>query len=189
MDSVQAHYVHVMLKQYYVLTTCIATDKLFTKPMVDILLKRKSEFVHVFSECFAVLQSCYPITSKWLKHFKRSALLEDKITKILKNQNAAINIQYHYNADNTVVNATDARIMDMYNALTNYFQPIKAELLHQIASFIDSDELDLFNPDPGCITSDLIDLLNFLETIFTFTLTNDVTKHFGLPVFFTCNSL
>ena len=179
MDSVQAHYVHVMLKQYYVLTTCIATDTQFTKPMVDIVLKRKSEFVHVFSECFAMLQSCYPITEQ----------LEDKITKILKRQNAAINIQFYYNFNNKVAHATDARINDMYNALTNYFQPIKAELLHQIASFIDFDELDLFKPHQACFTSHLILLLNFLETIFTFTLTNDVAKHFGLPVLFPCNSL
>ena len=177
MDSVQAHYVHVMLKQYYVLTTCIATDNLFTKPMVDILLKRKSEFVHVFSECVAMLQSGYPNTE----------MLEDKIRKILKKQTAAINIQFHYNGNNKIVHLTDARISDMYYALTNYFQPIKAELLHQVASFV--DELDLFKPDLACFTSDLILLLNFLETIFTFTLTNDVTKHFGLPVLFTCNSL
>jgi hypothetical protein len=167
MDSMQAHYIHVMLKQYYVLTTCVAADNP-NPEILNVLSKRKSAIVHVFSECIAALISIYDNTT----------VLKETISTILKNQNAAIKIDFYHNPT-----VPDVRALELYNALTNYFQPIKAELLYQISSFID---VDIFQPMPLGFTTNAIFLLNFLETIFTCTLTNDVM---GLPVLLPCNSL
>jgi hypothetical protein len=179
MDSVEAHYALVMLQQYYVFTTCILTDVQLFKQCDDlssIISQSKYKFVHVFSECIATLLSVRDDLTQ----------LKDNITNILQKENASISIQFYYNFNNTLL--TDARVLEIYNSLTNYFQPIKTELLYKIESFI-AYELDIFKPKAVSFTSNLIFLLNFLETIFTFTLTNNVTKHMGLPAFFTYNVL